>query len=283
MTIVRSLVIWSVLVVIALPAAACVDGTNVQETALQGQYGCWRDLYLWVWRAYALTDDSWDPAGISDACNVALPFAKVVNSAFLINYGLSDNYIPQWHSTEDYRSSSRAADNRFHGPFYQRFILYNGRAEADSETGRTAARDRTNLHCPLFDVGNPSNDVANRASVMVHESWHHWQQKHGFNTGHMSGPIGSCTVSGAACDWYYFHGSGAFDFGTLDRYDTNPQHLLFHSPYQIAVEFDADVAEEAQPWVPVSVTQQARLIGNSRLSTQFRNAVGYRIGNPRPF
>lgn len=256
----------------------CVDGANLEETTVQGLYGCWRDLYLWVWQAYALTDDSWNPAGISDACNVVKPFAKVVNAAFLINYALSDNYIPQWHSTEDYRSSSSAGDNRFHGSFYQRFIQYNGAAEADSETGRFAAEDRTNLHCPLFNLGSASDAPSNRASVMLHESWHHWQHKHGFKTDHPQ-----CGSPSHDCDYYYFHGTGAFDFGQLDRYDTNPNHLLFHSPYQIAVEFDSDLAEMSSPWVPTIVTQSARNFGNTRLATQFVNAVGYRIGDPRPF
>ena len=85
----------------------CNDGANAEELAVQGMYGCWRDLYRWVWQAYQLTDDSWDPAGISDACNVRMPFGKVVNAAFLINYCLTDNYSSRWHSTEDYRSSSR--------------------------------------------------------------------------------------------------------------------------------------------------------------------------------
>ncbi len=163
----------------------CNDGSNLEEAAVQGLYGCWRDLYMWVWQAYQLTDDSWNPAGISDACNVAKPFAKVVNSAFLIGYCLSDNVWSQWHSGLDYENSARAADNQFHGPFYQRFIQYNGASEADSETGRVAARDRTNLHCPLFNLGSISDSAGNRASVLIHESWHHWQYKHGFQTNHI--------------------------------------------------------------------------------------------------
>ena len=265
-----------------VPAFPCTDGATAVEVSTQNLYGCWRDLYLWTWNAMNLHDDSWNPAGKFDACNINLPFAKMVNSTFAIGYMLSDNYIPQWHSTEDYLSSARAADNRFHGNFYMRFA--NGSSsEATSETGRFLATDRTDYHCTVFNSGGPSDDPVNRASVMVHESWHHWQHKHGFDTSHFNGPIGSCTVSGAGCDWYYFHGSGAFDFGQLDRYDTNPNHLLFHSPYQIQVEYDADIAEESQPWVPVAVLQQARFYGNTRLATQFRNAVGYRIGNPRPF
>lgn len=255
----------------------CNDGSNMEETAVQALYGCWADLYNWVWQAYQLTDASWNPAGISDACNVGLPFGKVVNSAFLINYCLTDNHSSQWHSTEDYQSSSRAADNRFHGPFYQRFIQYNGSSEADSEVGRVAARDRTNLHCPLFNLGGFSDSAGNRASVMLHESWHHWQHKHGFSSNH----IGGC--ANGQCDYYYFHGVGAYEFGQFDRYDTDPNHLLFHSAYQVCAELEGDIAENAKPFVPVVVTQTARNLGNTRLAICFANTVGYRIGNPRPW
>jgi hypothetical protein len=156
------------------------------------------------------------------------------------------------------------------------YFQYNGSSEADSETGRFLAEDRTNLHCPLFNLGGGSDDVTNRASVMLHESWHHWQHAHGFDTSHPQ-------CRGHDCDYYYFHTVSQFDFGALDRYDTNPSHLLFHSPYQIAVEFDADVAELSQGWVPVSVEQSARNYGNNRLSSQFVNSPGYTIGNPRPW
>lgn len=257
---------------------SCVDGANLEEMTVQSLFGCWRDLYMWAWQAYDLTDYSWIRAGLSDACNVTRPFAKVVNAVFLINYALSDNYIPQWHSTEDYSTSSRAEDSRFHGSIYYRLDDTNATAEAASQTGRFLAEDRTNLYCLLFSAGSISDAPSNRASVMLHESWHHWQHKHGFVTSHPK-----CGTPSHDCDYYYFHGSGAFDFGQMDRYDTNPSHLLFHSPYQMAVEFDADLSEMSFAWVPVVVTQSARTYGNTRITTQFVNAVGYRIGNPRPF
>jgi hypothetical protein len=256
----------------------CVDGASLEETTVQNLYGCWADFYMWAWQAYALTDDSWDGAGISDACNVSLPFAKVLNSVFLINYALSDNYIPQWHSTEDYASSSRAADNRFHGPFYQRFIEYDGSANATTEVGRFAARDRTNLHCPIFNFGAYYNSPSSRAGVMLHESWHHWQYKHHFEGGHPQ-----CGSPAHDCDYYYFHGTGRFDFGSLDRYDLDPNNFAFQSPRQVQVEFLADLAEMSHPWVPTITTQAARAFGNDRLNNEFVNAVGYRIGDPRPF
>lgn len=261
----------------------CMAGANLEETTVAGLYnGCWRDLYMWVWDAYDLTDLSWYQDGLKDACNVSLPFAKVVNAVFLINYTLTDNFALQWHSTEDYRSSSRAAPNRFHGPFYNRLGTTGApdtTSEARAQTGRFLARDRTNLYCRLFSLGSPSDSAGNRASVMLHESWHHWQYEHDFNTSHIK--IGSPSRD---ADWFYPHRVSDFKPGTMDSYDTNPSHLLFHSPYQIAVEFDADLAEMSQPWVPLVVTQTARNFGNNgRLGSQFVNAVAYRIGNPRPF
>jgi hypothetical protein len=256
----------------------CIDGASLEELAVQNLYGCWRDFYLWGWNAFALTDDSWDGAGLTDACNINLPFAKVLNSIFLINYSLSDNYALQWHSQEDYTSSARAADNRFHGPFYQRFIEYDGSANASTETGRVAARDRTDLHCPLFNSGASNNSPSARAGIMLHESWHHWQYKHGFDGSHPQ-----CGSPAHDCDYYYFHHVADFDFGQLDRYDTNRSHFRFHSPRQVQVEFLADLAELSRPWVPTVVTQAARAFGNARLTSEFVNAVGYRIGDPRPF
>jgi hypothetical protein len=255
----------------------CIDGAGIEENAVFSLYGCWRDFYLWAWDAYGLTDDSWDGAGLKDACNITLPFAKVLNSIFLINYALSDNHDLQWHSTDDYVSSSRAADNRFHGPFYQRFIEYNGSSFADSEVGRFAARDRTNLHCPLFNFRSFYATATSRAGTIVHESWHHWQQKHGFVSSHPQ-----CS-GGGDCDYYYFHGIGAYEFGELDRYNTDPSHFHFHSPRQVQVEFLADLAELSYPWVPNAVTVMARNYGNLRLANEFVNAVAYRIGDPRPW
>jgi len=256
----------------------CQDGINTEEAAVFNLYGNWRDLYMAVWQLYQLTDDSWDPAGISDAANVAKPFAKVVNAVYLIHYTLTDNYAKQWHSTEDYTSTSEAVGNRFHNEYYQRFIQYNGRAEADSETGRVAAEDRTNLHCPVFDLNNNSNSVSNRASVLIHEAWHHWQQDHGWDTSHPQ-----CGSPSHDCDKFYYHSVSQYDFGKLDHIDLNPQHLLFHSPYQVQCEFDADIAEMSQGWLPVVVSQAARASGNARLSSQFSNNPPWRIGNPRPW
>jgi hypothetical protein len=134
----------------------CNDGAGVEEQAVQALYGCWRELYLAVYRMYDMTDDSWEPAGKFDACNAAKPFAKVVNSWFLVGYCLSDNYSQQWHSTEDYVSSISCYDNRFHGPFYTRFIQYDGSRPADTEVGVPLPATAPTCTVPVSTSATPS-------------------------------------------------------------------------------------------------------------------------------
>jgi hypothetical protein len=252
----------------------CIDGASVEEAAVQTLYGCWHELYVAVYHVYDMTDDSWEPAGKFEACNVAKPFAKVVNSWFLIHYCLTDDHDRQWHSIEDYTSAASAAENRFHGPFYVRFIEYNGSRPADSEIRRFLARDRTNLHCPCFNLGATFDSPSLRAAAILHEAWHHWQYAKGYDFMHQSCPH--------ECDWYYFHPVSRYEFGFLHAYDTSPSNFAFHSPYQIMVEFLADLAECSTAEVPAVTRQMARASGNAVLMQKFRNNVFYRVGDPRP-
>ncbi|MBT2509426.1 hypothetical protein J7I98_26810 [Streptomyces sp. ISL-98] len=239
----------------------------------------WPEYYSWADDAFAINDDSWNGAGRLDAWSSILPYGKMINSTYLLAYALRDEYIPQWHARGDYLAVARAIDSKYHGPFYTRFLNRDS-GEAAAETGRVAARDRTNFHCPVFHANGPSDDPANRAAVMVHEAWHHWQYKYDWDGSHLTG---GAIAPGTDGDWYYFHGSGLFDFGTLWFADENSSPLKFHSPYQVGIEYNADLAEFPFSWVPVVVRDQARFYGNSRLATQCRNRVFYRIGTPRPF
>ena len=260
----------------------CLDGMTLADSAvyvLIPTRSQWPEFYDWVHDAFALTDDSWDPAGAGAQDDGNLPYGKMVNAIYLLAYALRDDYRSQWHARDDYVSLARAADNHYHGPFYARFLDSNS-SEANSETGRFAARDRINFRCPLFNRGGPSDDPGNRASVIAHEAYHHWQRKYGWSGDHQTG---GAIKSGMEGDWYYFHGSGAFDFGQLWKYDLGSDPIRFHSPYQIAIEYDGDLAEYPQSWVPVIVSQQARYYGNTRLAQQCKNPIGYRIGDPRPF
>ena len=47
-------------------------------------------------------------------------------------------------------------------------------------------------------------------------------------------------------DYYYFHSSGGYAFGALDKWDANPPSFQFHSPCQIEAEFFGDLAELAK-------------------------------------
>jgi hypothetical protein len=187
----------------------CNDGAGAQDRDLQRLYnGCWKDFFLWVYRAYDMTDDSWEPTGKFDACNISLPFAKMVNSVFLFPYALTDviGGCRQWHSSEGYTSLSRAASNRFHGPFYLQFTRYLGSRPAHAEIGRTAARDRTVMHCPLFDVGHKHDTPSFRASVLIHEARHHWQYEHDFDGAHQE-------RDGKEVDHFYRHTAEAYPCG----------------------------------------------------------------------
>jgi hypothetical protein len=274
----------------------CIDGLKVADAAvwqvLPGPT-MWPEFYSWARDAFALSDDSWNGAGAKRPWDATLPYGKMLLAIYLLLGGLSNDQR-QFHSQRDYLTSARAADNAFHGPFYTRFISTLG-SEAESETGRVAARDRTNFHCPLFDptIGqqdpkNPrlaSDDPANRAAVLVHESWHHWQHKYGYPKGHINGGKNgnggiSANLEG---DVFYFHGWGAYPFDQLERIRVTGQPVLFHKAYQVAIEFCADLAEYASGWVPVVVTSMARAMGNNRIRTQCLNSPGFQIGNPIPF
>lgn len=260
----------------------CVDGMTMTEVAVDRLIPVpsqWPEFYSWAHDNFELTDDSWEPAGLNEPWRGSLPYGKMIHAIYLLTYALKDDYIPQWHARADYINAARAADNDYHGPFYTRFLSQND-AEANSDTGRFAARDRINFKCPIFDSGGQSDDPANRASVMIHESWHHWQRKYGWKTGHRTG---GAIAAGQEGDPYYFHGSGLFDFGTLWTSDAHSDPLRFHSPYQVQIEFDGDLAEYSFSWVPVAVRAQARYYGNTRLTNQCENRIYYRIGNPRPF
>jgi hypothetical protein len=268
----------------------CIDGMGMVDLAMNMLIPTpsqWPEFYDWAEAAFDMTDDSWVPAGgvlrifgipvIDERWSGSKPYGKMINAIYLLAYALRDEYIPQWHARADYLEAARAADNIYHGPFFLRF--FDGRGEATT-TPRVAARDRTDYHCRVFDFGSPSDDPANRASVIAHEGWHHWQHKYGWVSTHLTGGSITPPLEG---DFYYRHGSGLFDFGTLWAYDVGSNPMKFHSPYQIAVEFDADLAEFSFGFIPLAVSQSARAFGNTRLGNQFFNATTYRIGQPRPF
>jgi hypothetical protein len=263
----------------------CVDGLGSVDYALwrlipypTGPAG-WPEFYSWARNVFQLQDDSWGGAGAGDPGRGDLPYGKMITSIYLLAYGLRDEYIPQWHANDDYLNAAWAISSNYHGPFYCNFRNASDK-EASAHTGVFAARDYTDFKCPIFDFGKTTDDPAERASVMVHESWHHWQEKYDYSLDHQTG--GAITAPDG--DWYYFHGTGYFEFGTLWVHDTGVSPIRFHSPYQVQTEYHADLAEyPVADLIPVAVTASARAFGNRRLATQCKNAISYRIGQPRPW
>jgi hypothetical protein len=257
----------------------CRDGVAVVDLAvwqlipLQSQ---WPEFYSYAHSAYNLGDDSWNPAGAATPDDATLPYGKVINSIYLLTYAIRDEYIPQWHSREDYMFAANGADNAFHDDFEIQFRNSDGPYAARSYE----FDERTEMACPVFHKGAPVDDPGLRASTMVHEGWHHWQYKYNWQSDHEFGGALAPNVEG---DTFYFHGSGAFDFGQLSRIDLGVHPIKFHSPYQVQAEFLADLAEFSYSWIPIAVTSSARNAGNSLLASRFRNGTSYRIGQPRPF
>jgi hypothetical protein len=223
---------------------------------------------------FALTDSSWDPAGGEDWNDGTRPYGKTLTSLFLIVYGIGNEFV-SWHTKQDYLDCTLAPKNAYHDLFYLMFIEYNRTAEANTQY--RIGSNRTNLHCPLFDVGNTgSNFPSHRAGVLVHEAWHHWQRKHGFKSSHPSG------CPGAECDYFYRHGFSWSHHHTLDYYEIGDE-LWFHSPIQIETEFLGDLAMFPTPGLPTVIAQTARDHANKLLTSYFVNRTPYRVGNPRPF
>lgn len=255
----------------------CRDGIGLVDLAMSKivpWQPLWPEFYAWAINEFDLSDDSWDPAGGSPPYLRSLPMGKMMLSIYLISYALRDEYIPQWHARNDYLDAARGPENHYHEDQNYRFIQVGDDPKSEAST-HDEAGDDIDMHCKVFDLESVSDDPVNRASVMIHEAWHHWQRHRGFVSDHLPGSL----------DWYYRHGSGEFDFGQLWKYRIDPtnRHHLFHSPYQIQVEFDADIAEYSRSFIPVAVTDSARSFGNARLSNRFKNTPGYRIGRPRPF
>jgi hypothetical protein len=291
-------------------AIACIDGASPTETAFASTLSCQQADIVSIANDYAVTDDSWVPAGLKDDCNVNLPFAKVMNAIAFI--GLGPHFqLGGFHDTIDYLNESRSTRSAFHGDFYLRFVQQGDtpNSEADSETGRFEKEDRTNLHCLIFNVpagpGVSAGFLAERAAVLVHEAWHHWQHANGVSSDHLTGPTGNCPTSGDSCDYYYFHapdsqlpdGSLSSQLGKLNIstcFGGLPCNLLpifggpppgyTHTAYQVMVEFSADMANFANPFiVPLAARVEARLVGNQHIQQNFVNVVPYTIGAPVPF
>jgi hypothetical protein len=195
---------------------------------------------------------------------------------------LADNWQFSFHGTSDYRGTAERWGNNYHDSIYHTPVDNNGIFGA--WVYHFFGSNEVQTSCPLYDPNvAPNANPASRGGDFQHEGWHGWMDKYNFNngscSGHRCGPTGNCTV--ANCDYFYFHGIGAYAFGAMWQNDGTAKR--FHSPNQVQVEYLCDVSDFPQSWVPASVRQAARVDANQRAAQRFINGPGYSCGNPRPW
>lgn len=261
-------------------ARAVCDQTAASQADrdLWDVHGCWQDFYLWQYQAYDVRSDNWNDRGFFDACNVNLEYPKHWNASYLVTYGMLDDLSQSFHGTSDYRATGEAASSNFHDGIYH--------TATDDTTifgAYNPSSGEVQTSCLLYNSTVANANPGSRAGDFMHEGWHAWLGKYNYDNGsvggHRAGPDGACTING--CDYFYFHGIGAYAFGAMWESDGTANR--FHSPNQVQVEFLCDVADFPQPWVSASVREAARADANQRAAERFINGPGYTCGSPRPW
>jgi hypothetical protein len=261
-------------------AVCAQDSAGQADQDLWSLHGCWRDYYLWQYRAYDVRGSDWGNRGFFDACNVNLEYPKHWNATYLLDYGLADNLAQSWHGSVDYERLSNAAHNEF------KYELFHTATDDTTIFGswihHPGTPNEIQTSCLLYNSSSANGNPASRAGDFMHEGWHGWEQEYNFAGDHfVNPPGGNCTVKGANCDYFYFHGVGAYAFGAM--YQTDRTARRIHSPNQAQVEFLCDVADQSQNWVPKSVRLAAQADANARAAQRFINGPGYQCGTPRPW
>ena len=274
----------------AIAIAICVQSAASQaDSDLWATHGCWQDFFLWQYRAYDMRQADWGNRGWSDACNVNVEYPKHWNASYLVTYGLIDNNDQSFHGTVDYRATAEAQDSKFHSS------LYHLCSDATNFFGQyqhvPITSNKLITTCLLYNASSPNANPGSRAGDFMHEGWHAWLDLYNWNNGSANGhfpcqaqPNGSCTNGACVvngCDYFYFHGVGAYAFGAL--WQTDGTANRFHSPNQIQVEFLCDVTDQPQPWVPLTVRNAAKSDANARAVQRFINGPGYSCGDARPW
>lgn len=268
----------------ARPAhAVCGQGAANLSTADRtffAVHGCDAGFLAWEASAggYDLHWGDWSARGWFDACNPQLEFPKHWSAAFLVVRGMVDDYNRSFHAVADYTALSRGPGSNFHDGFYHnigdRLDLYGSYFHFLWDRAVTT-------YCPLYDplVPGANANPASRAGDFMHEGWHAWLDKWGWDNGSCGGH--RCTgCPDASCDYFYFHGISVFEFG--DLWTNDGTAARFHSPNQVQIELLCDVSD-LQPSLPLSVRTTATADANYRATRRIINAPGYRCGDPRPW
>jgi hypothetical protein len=285
----NSRIVRLVVCLTVLFSAIAVHADCNQKTASQADkdlwntHGCWKEFFLWQYQAYDMRESDWSSRGWNDACNVNKEYPKHWNASYLLTYGLQDNNQFSFHGTADYRGTAERWDNQYHDDLYHNAT--DDTSIFGSFTTHFFGPNEIKTSCLLYDPNLATNaNPGSRAGDFNHEGWHAWMDKYNWDNGscggHHCGTPGNCTAKDA-CDYFYFHGIGAYAFGAM--WQNNGTASRFHSPNQVQVEFLCDVADFPQSWVPNSVRLAAKSDANTRASARFINGPGYFCGDPRPW
>ncbi|MCA9734003.1 MAG: hypothetical protein H6696_04500 [Deferribacteres bacterium] len=258
---------------------ACNSKAGRADKTLWNLWKCNDDSVTSYRRRLHIEMKEWAGWGMEAPFDIDKPFAKVLNSLFLLRNGLSAS--PQkWHYASDYIAMGQGEYCSSHLGF-----RYLPSTETSWMAFVVPEVYKAYLGCLLFQDGSPMNNPVTRAGDFVHEGLHMWEFTYFTDYRHMNGPIGHCTEYGESCDWFYYHTITDFPKGYLWMWgkSLDGKRQLFHSSNQLQMEFLCDLAEFPADWVPANIRILAEVEANHRLETRFRNVVAYRCGDPRPW
>lgn len=256
-----------ILFLVLLPAGAgavCTNSTETDEQAIWNVHACWPAFRDWFRPYFNFQSDHWDGGWGWTSCDPTQAFPKMWNAAYLITYGLEDESLGPWHNNVDYYRWASGTQSGFR---YEPEDGGGAYAEAFAGWFQT---DRVEMRCPSFN--NYTAGV--RAGVMLHEATH---IMYGGATGgwsHQSNLPGSHCGSEPCSDDWYFHNLNSYPYGSLAGHR--------HSMIQIQIEFNCDLAEFGEWWVPVVTGAAAQAEANSYINNRIRNPPGWTCGQPRP-
>jgi hypothetical protein len=201
----------------------------------------------------------------------------MLNSAYLIWFGLKDS-AGSFHGTQDYVALSQANDSSYHDAYYR--SVQSNDAYWGLFNYNPLVDDDIHMYCGLFGGQGGANNVAFRAGVILHESWHAWENRYmqlgGFY--HFDAPQGSCHTHNNMpyekfCDYFFPHEIPAFrPFGTLHQGVTilspcvvaqalcakDVDKSRFHSANQLSWEFYCDLIQSPAEWVTNDIVEAAK-------------------------
>ena len=255
-----------VLALAFMPAGAGAVCQNTSETdgqALWNVHACWPAFRDWFRPYFNLQHDHWDGGWGWETCDPAQAFPKMWNSAYLITYGLEDWALGPWHSDVDYYRWAGGSQHDFR---YEPEDI--GGIYARAYTGWFTT-NRVEMACPGFN----GYTAGLRAGVMLHEATHIIYGGWSGGWSHQSNPPGSNCDEPCSDDWY-FHYLNSYPYGSLAGNR--------HSMIQIQIEYNCDLAEFGEWWVPFATGVFSQSEANSYMNNRIRNPPGWTCGQPRP-